>query len=77
MSQTVSLESTSRIEQQLVVARVGSRVRGLRVYRRDGQLILEGECRSYHAKQLVTHAVREMAAPDTLVNDILVLGHSP
>jgi hypothetical protein len=71
MSLFVESEAALELEQH-IQERVGSRVRNLRVFRREGQLILEGCSHSFHAKQLATHAVLEFGPPEELVNDIVV-----
>ena len=50
------------------------RVSDLRVARRGEFVILQGRCRTYHAKQLVLQAVLELADPlaGVLVNQIVV-----
>ena len=71
MNLLIENEAALELEQH-VQDRLGSRVRNLRVFRRGGQLILEGSSRSFHAKQLATHAVLEYGRDDELVNHIIV-----
>jgi len=58
--------------EQHIQSRLNGRVRDLRLSLRDRSLVLEGHARTYHAKQLVQHAV--MAAVDVPIsaNDIEV-----
>ncbi|MSR59400.1 MAG: hypothetical protein EXS05_17445 [Planctomycetaceae bacterium] len=70
---TLLMESEMSLElEHHIQDRVGGRVRYLRVFRRNGQLILEGLSASFHAKQLATHAVLEFGPAEELVNDIVV-----
>jgi hypothetical protein len=62
-----ALELENRIQE-----RVGGRVRDLRVFRRDGHLVIEGRSHSFYAKQLATHAVFEFEPGEELTNDIIV-----
>lgn len=71
MNLLIENEAALEIEQH-IQERVGGRVRDLRVFRRDGRLVLEGFSHSFHAKQLATHAVLESGLSDELVNDIVV-----
>jgi hypothetical protein len=71
MNLHIENEASLELEQH-IQDRVGSRVHNLRVFRRKGQLVLEGCSRSFHAKQLATHAVLEFGRSEELVNDIIV-----
>ncbi|MFN0052527.1 MAG: hypothetical protein ACKV0T_10055 [Planctomycetales bacterium] len=71
MNTLVESENLLQLEQH-IQDRVGGRVRNLRAFHRDGQLVLEGFSPTFHAKQLATHAVLEFGAGDELVNEILV-----
>lgn len=71
MSLLIESEEVLELEQR-VQERVGGRIRNLRVFRRAGQLVLEGYSRSFHAKQLATHAVLELGSGDELQNRIIV-----
>lgn len=71
MSLLMESEMSLELEHHIQV-RVGGRVRNLRVFRRDGQLVLEGSSASFHAKQLATHAVLEFGPAEELINDIVV-----
>lgn len=74
MNLLIELESANEVEQHLH-ERLRGRVRNLRAFRRDGQLILEGSSHSFYAKQLATHAVLELGRIEELVNDIVVDRH--
>jgi hypothetical protein len=52
--------------------RLGGRIRDFRVLVRDNGLILQGRTPTYHAKQLVQHAVMEVGQMPILANDIEV-----
>ena len=71
MNLLIENEAALELEQH-VQERVGGRVRNLRVFRRAGQLVLEGFSRSFHAKQLATHAILELGPGDELLNRIVV-----
>lgn len=62
---------------QVIHERVGGRVRNLRVFRRDGQLVVEGSSHSFYAKQLATHAVLEFGPCEDLINEIVVDSRGP
>jgi hypothetical protein len=64
-------EMLLELEQHLQ-ERIGGRIRNLRVYRRDGRLVLEGRSASFHAKQLATHAALEFGPGEELTNAIIV-----
>jgi hypothetical protein len=71
MNLLIENEAALELEQH-IQERVGGRVRNLRVFRREGQLVLEGCSHSFYAKQLATHAVLEFGPAEELVNDIVV-----
>lgn len=71
MSLLLETEMSLELEHH-IQDRVGGRVRNLRVFRRDGQLVLEGLSASFYAKQLATHAVLEFGPEEEFVNDIVV-----
>lgn len=52
--------------------RLGNRVRGLRVLRQGGGIVIQGRTNTYYAKQLAQHAAMELDEP-ILANDIEVL----
>ncbi|HEX8202672.1 MAG TPA: phospholipid-binding protein [Isosphaeraceae bacterium] len=61
-----------QIERQ-IERRARGRIHGLRVACGDGLVILQGHCRTYHAKQLAQEAALDLAAGRTrLVNQIVV-----
>ncbi|MBS0264765.1 MAG: hypothetical protein JSS02_22715 [Planctomycetes bacterium] len=62
---------TSELEIRLL-ERIPGRVQNLRILRLDGRLIVEGTVRSFHAKQLVTHAAMELAPQEDWVNSLVV-----
>lgn len=64
-------ELSRNIENE-VKRRIGSRVRNLRVSIIDGRVALGGRTLTYHAKQLVQHAVMETCPLRILSNDIEV-----
>jgi hypothetical protein len=49
------------------------RVHDLRLLLRDGGLVLQGHCRSHHAKQLAQHLVVASTNVPLLANEIEVL----
>jgi hypothetical protein len=55
-----------------VQSRLNGRVRNFRLVVRECGLVLTGQARTYHAKQLAQHAVMEATALPILVNDINV-----
>lgn len=75
MSLLIENEAALELEQH-IHERVGGRVRNLRVFRREGQLVVEGCSHSFYAKQLATHAVLEFGPGEELVNDIVVDRHA-
>lgn len=56
----------------LVLQRLGSRVRDLRVVVGHEGVILEGRAPTYHVKQLAQHAAMEVAEMPILANNIQV-----
>jgi hypothetical protein len=58
--------------ESLVIRRVGSRVRDLRIVLRPNGLILQGRTSTYHVKQLAQHAAMDLAGLPILANDIEV-----
>ena len=54
----------------LVRSRLGGRVQDLRLAVRGGGLVLTGQARTYHAKQLAQYAVMEATALPILANEI-------
>ncbi len=71
MNLLIENEAALELEQH-IQERVGARIRNLRVFRRAGRLVVEGFSRSFHAKQLATHAVMELGPGDELQNEIIV-----
>jgi hypothetical protein len=55
-----------------IVRRLGNRVRGLRVLRQGGGLVIQGRTTTYYAKQLAQHAAMELDTEPILANDIEV-----
>ena len=66
------LSEEERLENMLL-RRLGNRVRDLRVIVLADGLILQGRTGTYHAKQLAQHAAMELAALPILANEIEVL----
>lgn len=66
------LSEEERLE-SLLVRRLGSRVRNLRVVVLPTGLILQGRTATYHAKQIAQHTAMEIANLPILANDIEVL----
>jgi hypothetical protein len=66
------LSEEERLE-SLLIRRLGSRVRDLRVIMLSDGLILQGRTSTYHAKQLAQHTVMEVASTPILANEIEVL----
>jgi hypothetical protein len=64
-------ENETWLEMQ-IKARLGSRVRHLRVVRCDSGVILQGIAFTYYAKQLAQHSVMEMTNLPILANQIEV-----
>lgn len=53
-------------------ARVGGRIRNLRIVSRGGQTVLEGCSHTFYAKQLASQAMMEFRPAEEFVNDIVV-----
>lgn len=53
--------------------RLGNRVRGLRVLRQGGGIVIQGRTNTYYAKQLAQHAAMELDNEPILANDIEVM----
>jgi hypothetical protein len=66
-----SSEKESRLETHLQ-ARLGSRVRDLRVVCRNDGVILQGSACTFYAKQLAQHSVMEITNLPVLANEIEV-----
>ena len=66
------LSEDERLENMLL-RRLGNRVRDLRVIVLADGLILQGRTGTYHAKQLAQHAAMALAALPILANEIEVL----
>jgi hypothetical protein len=65
-------ELAGRIERQ-IERRVRGRIHELHVACGDGLVILQGHCRTYHAKQLAQEAALDLAdSPTRLINRIVV-----
>ena len=62
-------EHQARLETNLQ-ARLGSRVRQLRVVHQSDGVILQGSAHTYHAKQLAQHLVMELTDLPILANEI-------
>jgi hypothetical protein len=58
--------------EQAVQAKMGGRIRGLRVRIDEGCLIVSGRTSTYYNKQLATHAARDAALDMTVQNDVEV-----
>ena len=56
-----------------VRSQLAGRVHDLRLLLRDGGLVLQGHCRSHHAKQLAQHLVVASTHVPLLANEIEVL----
>ena len=61
--------------QQRIESRLLGRVRNLLVRAVDGIVILEGECTTYHTKQLAQHAAMGVLDDEQLENAIVVRMH--
>jgi hypothetical protein len=66
------LSEEERLESMLV-RRLGSRIRDLRVILLPDGLILQGRTATYHAKQIAQHVAMEVADLPILANEIIVL----
>ena len=71
MEMLVESETVLELEHQ-ILERIAGRVQRFRLIRLDGQLILKGTAKSFHAKQLATHAALELAPDLEFVNAIQV-----
>ena len=71
MAMLVESETVLELEHQ-ILERIAGRVQRFRLIRQDGHLILEGTAKSFHAKQLATHAALELAPDLEFVNAIQV-----
>jgi hypothetical protein len=73
----VTVDSTPGAEaarlEELVQARLSGRVRDLRIRVRDHGLILQGQARTYYAKQLAQQLAMTASALPVLANEIEVL----
>ncbi len=56
----------------LILRRLGNRIRDLRVLRQGGGLVIQGRTTTYYAKQLAQHAAMELDKEPILANDIEV-----
>jgi hypothetical protein len=65
------LSEEERLE-TLLMRRLGSRVRDLRVIVLPAGLILQGRTATYHAKQIAQHTAMEVATTPILANEIEV-----
>jgi len=63
---------TETLLETQIQARLGSRVRQLRVVCQNNGVILQGMSRTYYAKQLAQHSVMEFAKLPILANEIEV-----
>jgi len=63
----------SRIERH-IARRACGRVHGLRVDCSEGQIVLEGRCRTYHAKQLVQEAALDLTDGRPGIVNLIVVG---
>jgi hypothetical protein len=66
------LTEEERLENMLL-RRLGNRIRDLRVLFLPDGLILQGRTATYHAKQLAQHAAMELANMPIVANEIEVL----
>jgi len=55
-----------------IQARTHGQVRGLRVELADEQVVIEGQARTYYAKQLAQHGAMDFLIGHTIVNRIVV-----
>jgi hypothetical protein len=58
--------------ESMLLRRLGSRVRGLRILLRGNGVILQGRTATYHAKQMAQHIMMELLPLPILANDIEV-----
>ena len=68
-------DNTATMEIRLethVQARLGSRIRYLRVVCRNNGVVLQGSVRTYYVKQLAQHSVMEITNLPVLANEIEV-----
>lgn len=68
-------DAATELELQLQ-ARIGGRVRNLRISSRGGRMVLEGCSHTFYAKQLATQAMMEFRPTEEFVNDIVVDRHA-
>jgi hypothetical protein len=66
-----TMEHETRVESQ-VQARLGSRVRQLRVVIQSNGVVLQGNAQTYYGKQLAQHLVMEITNLLILANEIEV-----
>jgi hypothetical protein len=59
--------------ENLLQHRLAGRVRELRLVLRKNGIVLQGQARTYHAKQVVQHAVMTAAKLPILANEIEVI----
>ena len=66
------LSEEERLENMLL-RRLGNRIRDFRVILLPDGLILQGRTATYHAKQIAQHIAMELADLPILANEIIVL----
>jgi hypothetical protein len=67
----VTSEKETRLESH-IQARLGSRIRHVRVVCRNNGVILQGSAHTYYAKQLVQQSIMEITDLPILANEIEV-----
>ncbi len=68
---TIVLSEEERLE-NILLRRLGNRIRDLRVVVLPNGLILQGRTGTYHAKQIAQHVAMEMADLPIVANEIEV-----
>lgn len=56
--------------------RTGGRVKGLAVDTAGGRVVIRGNTRSFHVKQLALHGALELVPPGGVVNAVVVEGEA-
>jgi hypothetical protein len=71
LNEVPPVHKVARIESK-VLCRLGRRLLNFRLQVRDSGLVLQGQARTYHVKQLAQHAVMEATDLPILANEIEV-----
>lgn len=70
-AQDIGTEEETRLK-MLIQARLGGRVCGLRILRRDNAFVLQGRAPTYYAKQLILHTAMQATTLTIIADEIEV-----